>query len=89
MFQPNGKLYESFSVFCPCDQLDDLELLMEEDILIDWKQPIYINFTHSRIINKLEELYASKGTMEKQYGDLYGIMEPTTVEIQEEEDGKL
>lgn len=80
-------MYESFSVFCPCDHLDDLELLIEEDVLIDWNQPIYINFTHSRIMNKLEELYASKGFMEKLYGDIYGIMESTAIE--EEENEKL
>lgn len=81
-------MYESLSVFCPCDHLEDLELLIEEDILIDWNQPIYINFTHSRIMNKLEELYANKGTMEKLYGDIYGIMESTIVD-EEEEDAEL
>lgn len=90
LLQPNGKLYESFSVFCPCDQLDDLELLIEEDILIDWNQPIYINFTHFKIMDKLEELYANNGTMEKMYGDLYGIIEPKSEnEIVEEDETEL
>nr|CAH7722566.1 unnamed protein product [Callosobruchus chinensis] len=63
---PNNKLYESFSVFCPCDQLDNMYLLLEEDVLIDWTQPIFLNFTHSEIVKKLEEMYSERGgTMEK------------------------
>ncbi|KAJ3665334.1 hypothetical protein Zmor_000833 [Zophobas morio] len=74
---PNGKIYESFSVFCPCDQLEYLELLREEDVLIDWTQPIYLNFTHANIMNKIEEFYSDIGTIEKQYGDIYAISELT------------
>ncbi|KAF7266979.1 hypothetical protein GWI33_019759 [Rhynchophorus ferrugineus] len=73
---PNNKLYESFSVFCPCDQLDNLELLETEDVLIDWSQPIYLNFTHAKIMNKIENFYANIGTVEKLYGDVYGLMDP-------------
>lgn len=78
LFQPNGLLYESFSVFCPCDQLDSLELLANEDILIDWSKPIYLNFTHKGIMERLEELYSKKGTLEKIYGDIYVCEEPPT-----------
>ncbi|XP_056636831.1 uncharacterized protein LOC130445290 [Diorhabda sublineata] len=80
---PNNKLYESFSVFCPCDQLDNIKLLTEEDVLIDWTQPIYLNFTHAKIMEKLEEIYSEKGTMEKLYGEVYGLMDDG---IQNEED---
>ncbi|CAH1113010.1 unnamed protein product [Psylliodes chrysocephalus] len=66
---PNGKLYESFSVFCPCDQLENIRLLTDEDMLIDWTQPIYMNFTHAKIMEKIEELYG--GTMEKLTGEVY------------------
>nr|CAI5821205.1 unnamed protein product [Callosobruchus analis] len=31
-------------------------LLLEEDVLIDWTQPIFLNFTHSEIVRKLEEM---------------------------------
>ncbi|CAH1119037.1 unnamed protein product [Phaedon cochleariae] len=75
---PNGKLYESFSVFCPCEQLNNLELLTEEDILIDWSQPVYMNFTHVKIMNKLEDLYSNMGVMDKMYGDIYGLVDPDT-----------
>ncbi|VEN59755.1 unnamed protein product [Callosobruchus maculatus] len=82
---PNNKLYESFSVFCPCDQLDNMYLLLEEDVLIDWTQPIFLNFTHSQIVKKLEEMYSERGgTMEKLYGDIYGLMEPIEEEGAEE-----
>ncbi|XP_050297231.1 glycine N-acyltransferase-like protein 2 isoform X4 [Anthonomus grandis grandis] len=71
---PNNKLYESFSVFCPCDQLDSLELLESEDVLIDWTKPIYLNYTHARIIEKIEDFYGKIGTMEKLSGDIYGLI---------------
>lgn len=76
MLQPNGKLYESFSVFCPSDQLEHLELLMDEDILIDWTQPLYMNYTHHMIMERIEELYADKGTIDKIYGDIFTLTEP-------------
>lgn len=82
-FKPNNKLYESFSVFCPCDQLENLELLEAEDVLIDWSQPIYLNFTHAKIMNKIEEFYAKTGTVEKLYGDIYGLVEPYVDEEEE------
>ncbi|XP_044762514.1 uncharacterized protein LOC123319541 [Coccinella septempunctata] len=68
---PNNTLYESFSVFCPCDQLDNLDLLKEEDVLIDWTRPIYMNFTHASIMERIEEFYSEIGTMEKMTGDIY------------------
>ncbi|XP_046658919.1 glycine N-acyltransferase-like protein 2 [Homalodisca vitripennis] len=68
---PNGRLYESFSVFCPLDRLECLELLEKEDVLIDWNQPIFLNFTHSDIMDRLEEFYQNIGTMEKVQGDIY------------------
>ncbi|XP_071055354.1 uncharacterized protein [Onthophagus taurus] len=72
---PNGKLYESFGVFCPCDSLDDLELLFNEDVLIDWTQPIYLNFTHGKIMDRIQEFYEDKGSMESLLGDFYVLAE--------------
>ncbi|KAH1005996.1 hypothetical protein HUJ04_006883 [Dendroctonus ponderosae] len=91
--KPNNKLYESFSVFCPCSQLENLELLETEDILIDWSQPIYLNFTHADIMSKIEEFYANIGTIEKLYGDVYGLVEPnleeTEIELTIAEQGEM
>lgn len=70
-FQPNGEIYESFSVFCPCDQLQNLDQLFNEDILIDWTKPLYLNFTHISIMDRIESFYSDKGTIEKLYGDVY------------------
>lgn len=72
-FQPHGKLYESFSVFCPCDQLELLELLLTEDLLLDWNEPLYLNFTHSLIMDRIEEFYNDKGTIEKVCGDVFAL----------------
>uniref|UniRef100_A0A1B6MQD7 N-acetyltransferase domain-containing protein n=1 Tax=Graphocephala atropunctata TaxID=36148 RepID=A0A1B6MQD7_9HEMI len=92
---PNGRLYESFSVFCPLDRLECLELLEKEDVLIDWSQPIFLNFTHSDIMDRLEEFYQHIGTMEKVQGDIYvcsetpsdqqlaGLAPPEEVKIEE------
>lgn len=75
-FQPNGKLYESFGVFCPCDQLENLNQLEDEDILIDWSQPIYLNFTHSLIMDKLQHFHSVKDTSDKLCGEVYVSSEP-------------
>lgn len=71
LLQPNGRLYESFSVFCPLDRLECLELLEKEDLLVDWSRPIFLNYTHSTIMDRLEEFYRHIGTMEKVCGDIY------------------
>lgn len=76
MLQPNGQLYESFSIFCPLDQLDSLGLLETEDVLIDWSQPIFLNFTHCKIMERLESFYSDRGTIEKVCGDVYVCDEP-------------
>lgn len=76
MFQPYNKLYESFSVFCPCTELDNLELLEQEDVLVDWSEPIYLNFTHKLIVERIEEFYNDRGTMEKVAGDVYVCAHP-------------
>uniref|UniRef100_A0A1B6DVR1 N-acetyltransferase domain-containing protein n=2 Tax=Clastoptera arizonana TaxID=38151 RepID=A0A1B6DVR1_9HEMI len=68
---PNGRLYESFSVFCPKEKLESLHLLEAEDILIDWTQPLFLNFTRVDIMKRLENFYSSIGTMEKVCGDVY------------------
>lgn len=77
MLQPNDKLYESFSVFCPCTTLNDLELLAEEDVLLDWSEPLYINFTHRLIMEQIEKFYEGRGTMEKVAGDVYICSNPS------------
>lgn len=68
---PNGQLYESFCVFCPLDQLDNLSLLHQEDVLVDWSKPIFLNFTHAAIMDRIEQFYSELGTMEKVCGDVY------------------
>lgn len=75
-FQPNDLLYESFSVFCPSSNLNLLSLLEEEDILLDWSKPMYLNFTHTSITEKLEKFYEKIGTVEKVEGDVYMCADP-------------
>ncbi|XP_026688448.1 uncharacterized protein LOC103522579 [Diaphorina citri] len=74
---PNGLLYESFSVYCPHDCLDRLDLLQTEDVLIDWTKPLFINFIHSAIMDRIESFYQDIGTLEKVYGDVYMCSEPS------------
>lgn len=79
MFQPNGKLYESFSVFCPVDQLEQLDSIFDEDVLIDWSQPLYMNYTHHMIIQRIEEYYKDIGTVDKIYGEIFVLTTPPDV----------
>ncbi|XP_032691080.1 uncharacterized protein LOC116853883 [Odontomachus brunneus] len=67
---PHGLLYESVGVFCPNDRLELLRLLREEDVLIDWSKPLYINFVHYNIAEELTRLYESTGTVETIVGDV-------------------
>lgn len=63
-----------------------MELLANEDILIDWSQPIYLNFTHGKIMAKIEEFYQHRGTIEKLYGDVYGLeLNEKKNEVEEDE----
>lgn len=75
LFQPNGRIYESFCVFCPESRPDLLKLLEQEDVLIDWSLPLYLNFTHSAIVDRLETFYQDIGTVEKVFGDVYICLE--------------
>lgn len=86
MLQPNGKLYESFTVFCPKERLELLELIEKESILIDWDQPLYMNFTHKAIMDRIEEFYSARGgVMEKIAGDIYVLEDPISEDIKLEE----
>ena len=58
-------------MFCPSDNLDCIELFREEDLLIDWTRPLFLNFTHSSIVERIEEFYKNIGTLEKVHGDVY------------------
>lgn len=64
-------MYESFGIFCPSNELQHLDLIFTEDILINWSKPVYMNFTHCRIMERIEDFYAHKGTIEKLYGDVH------------------
>nr|XP_031847991.1 uncharacterized protein LOC116433723 isoform X2 [Nomia melanderi] len=68
---PHGLLYESVGVFCPNDRLELLKLLRDEDVLIDWSKPLYINFVHHDIAEELERLYEDTGTIERVVGDVF------------------
>lgn len=69
-------MYESFGVFCPKDNLEELKLLRNEDILIDWNKPLYINFVHCTIADELFRLYNEIGTIERVLGDVWACEEP-------------
>lgn len=69
-------MYESVGVFCPGDQLQFLRFLKEEDILIDWAKPLYINFVHCDIADTLLCLYEGTGTVEQVLGDVWACDNP-------------
>lgn len=70
--QPKNNIYASFGVFCPSERIECVDLLDSEDILIDWKESMYLNFTHLAIMNRLDAFYKIKyGVMERLAGDIY------------------
>jgi hypothetical protein len=79
-------LYESFSVFCPDDRLDSLELLQTEDVLIDWTRPLYLNFTPQVILERLRDFYTNIGDIETVEGEVYiSVQEPPPLQETEYE----
>lgn len=46
-------------------------MMRTEDRLIDWQQPMYLNFTHIAIMNRLDAFYSHLGIMERLGGDIY------------------
>ncbi|TMW46931.1 hypothetical protein DOY81_007987 [Sarcophaga bullata] len=68
---PNNNIYHSFGIFCPSEQIEHVDLMRTEDILIDWQQTMYLNFTHIAIMNRLDDFYKEMGVMERLEGDIY------------------
>lgn len=65
-------IYSSFGVFCPSAHIECVDLLDTEDVLIDWGQPMYLNFTHVAIMDRLDAFYTRNyGVMERLNGDIY------------------
>lgn len=70
--QPNNRIYESLGIFCPTDKLECLDLVETEDILLDWSDNVYLNFTHIDIMNRIENFYENRGKIvERIRGDIY------------------
>lgn len=69
---PKNNIYGSFGIFCPSERIECVDLLETEDTLIDWREPMYLNFTHIAIMNRLDAFYGRKfGFMERLAGDIY------------------
>jgi hypothetical protein len=68
---PNNNIYESFGFFCPIDSLDGVELIKNEDVLFDWSMPMYLNYTHVNIIDRIEEFFKTIGDVERIQGEVF------------------
>lgn len=56
-------------------------------MLLEWNQPMYLNFTNKKIVDKIEEFYTQRGgTLEKVYGDVF-VMDGPPEEIAAEVEG--
>lgn len=44
--------------------------------MIDWTQPLYLNFTHIAIMERIEKFYVNLGNMDKLIGDIYVCNNP-------------
>lgn len=71
-------------MFCPSAHIECVDLLDSEDVLIDWREPMYLNFTHIAIMDRLDAFYERNyGVMERLHGDIYvcnGV--PTDLELE-------
>lgn len=73
-FQPNrDNIYESVTIFCPSERAELVDLVTSEDILIDFTQPLYLNFTNEAIVDRLEKHYEAH---DKITGDVYVCDKP-------------
>lgn len=57
-----------------------MELLRTEDVLIDWTQPIYLNFTHIDVVKAIGN-FESVGKVDKIDGDIYVQTDPPPEEL--------
>nr|XP_033329658.1 uncharacterized protein LOC117222191 [Megalopta genalis]XP_033329659.1 uncharacterized protein LOC117222191 [Megalopta genalis] len=83
---PHGLLYESVGVFCPNDRLELLKLLRDEDVLVDWSKPLYMNFVHHDIAEELSRFYEGTGTIETVVGDVFVCRDTEHVDDAQSED---
>lgn len=54
--------------------------MQDEDILIDWSRPLYINFVHSQISDELIRLYNGTGIVERVLGDVWSCKNIENIE---------
>lgn len=52
-----------------------MDLVTSEDVLLDLSQPLYLNFTHEAIVERLERHYEAH---DKITGDVYSCDQPPT-----------
>lgn len=84
-YTPYNKIYESVGIFCPPDQLDKMSMIEREDILFNWTEPIYMNFTHVGIMNKMDNIFRTKVNGQlvgRIYGDIYVHECPSELELE-------
>ncbi|XP_053687827.1 uncharacterized protein LOC128737248 [Sabethes cyaneus] len=82
---PYNKIYESVGIFCPPEQLDKMSLIEQEDVLFNWTEPIYMNFTHVGIMNRMDNIFRTKvnGQLVGHiYGDIYVHDCPSELELE-------
>ncbi|CAO1392397.1 unnamed protein product [Diamesa hyperborea] len=68
---PNHQIYESFGFFCPIDNVELVELIQTEDVLFDWSIPMYLNYTHVNIVDRMEDFIKKIGHIERIQGEVY------------------
>jgi hypothetical protein len=81
---PNNRIYESFGFFCPINSLDYVEMLQSETVLFDMTMPMYLNYTHVNIVDRIEEFFKTIGHVERIQGEVYLCKEnPDCLELGE------
>jgi hypothetical protein len=46
-------------------------MIQNEDVLFDWSIPMYVNYTHVNIVDRMEEFFKTVGHVERIQGEVY------------------
>lgn len=53
------------------DSLACVEMIRNEDVLFDWSMPMYLNYTHVNIMDRIEDFIRTIGNIERIQGEVF------------------
>lgn len=59
-------------------------MIRGEDVLFDWSMPMYLNYTHVNIVDRIQDFFATIGNVKRIEGEVYVCNDnPDDVELGE------